>query len=66
MWSGYHNGIVQKILDFVNRQKSTLRTLHLLGDGLTFVSVDRLSFKDFESLERLEICSKLLHDKSIG
>jgi hypothetical protein len=66
MWPGYDNGIVQKIQDFVKHQKLTLRTLHLLGDGLTFVSVDRLSFRDFESLERLEICSKLLHDESIG
>lgn len=62
----YHNGIARKILDFVNRQKPTLRNLHLLGSGFTFVFMDRLSFKDFESLERLEICYRPLHDESMG
>jgi hypothetical protein len=64
--TGYHNGIARKILDFVNRQKQTLRNLHLLGSGLILALMDRLSFKDFESLEKLEICYKLLHDKSMG
>jgi hypothetical protein len=59
------DGIARMMFSFLNRQKSTLRRLHLLGDGLAFVSIPRLSFKGFESLERLEIRSQLLHDDSV-
>jgi hypothetical protein len=64
-WIDYHDGIARTIFSFLSRQKSTLRSLHLLGDGFAFVSIPRLSFKGFESLERLEIRSQLLHDDSI-
>jgi hypothetical protein len=64
-WIDYHDGIARTIFGFLNRQNSTLRSLHLLGDGFTFVSIPRLSFKGFESLERIEIRSQLLHDVSV-
>jgi hypothetical protein len=56
-WIDYHDGIARTIFSFLNRQKSTLRSLYLLGDGFAFASIPRLSCKAFESLERLEIRS---------
>jgi len=55
----HHDTVIRMLLAFVDRQKSSLRTLRILGDEFG-TNAQRLSLKGFNLLEKLAIESRLL------
>lgn len=61
----HHELLAQRMLAFVNRQKSTLRSLRIVGDGLGLGHSGEASFRHHDLLERLTIQGNLVHGENI-
>jgi hypothetical protein len=64
-WFGHLNALTRRMLAFVDRQRHTLRSLRILGDGGGHTNMQGLSFKKFDLLEKLTIQGRLLHAEEV-
>jgi hypothetical protein len=59
-WIQHHDALIQRMLAFVDRQRPTLRSLRILGNGFYPVRRELLSFADSDMLEKLTVHGNLI------